>query len=150
MVHLRVDETIFQPKEQALDIELQRVTVRVMGHRLFETFYEMVDSLPPKAVMKAVAIERFMLEEDLAQGRIVPSDETTSILTFCRFLGESSHGWLALSRNIRTGHWTFYRRTVERLIAAGELPHEVRDDFEAANRGAISRIVPDRKSSFDF
>lgn len=119
--------------------------VVIMSHRLFETFCEMIDNLPPKAVLKAVAIERFMLEEDLAQGRTVPSDETASILMFCRFLGDAAHGWLALSRNIPSGHWTFYRRTVERLIAAGELPREVKDDFEAANRGVISRIVPDHE-----
>jgi hypothetical protein len=112
-----------------------------MGHRLFETFCEMIDSLPPKAVLKAVAIERFMLEEDLAQGRTVPSDDTTSILTFCRFLGDAARGWLTLSRTIPAGHWTFYGKTVERLVAAGELPRGAQEDFEAANRGIISRIV---------
>lgn len=112
-----------------------------MGHRLFETFCEMVDDLPPKAVLKAVAIERFMLEEDLAQGRTVPSYEVASILAFCRFLGDAARGWLTISRTIPMGHWTFYRKTVERLVAAGELPREVKADFEAANNAAFPRVM---------
>ena len=101
----------------------------------------MIDGLPPKAVLKAVAIERFMLEEDLAQGRTLPSDDTASILTFCRFLEGAVHGRLVLPRTMPMGHWTFYIMIVERLVAAGELPREAKEDFEAANHDVFSRIM---------
>lgn len=57
-----------------------------MNGRQFETFARTIDSFPPKAVLRAVARERYMLEEDLASGRTKPSLETHSIISFCRFL----------------------------------------------------------------
>lgn len=92
----------------------------------------MIDGLPPKAVLKAVAIERFILEEDLAQGRTLPSDDTASILTFCRFLAGAVCGALVWPRTMPMEHWTFYVKTVGRLVAAEELPRNVKDDIEAA------------------
>ena len=118
-----------------------------MGHRLFETFCEMVDRLPPKAVLKAAARERLMLDEDLAFGRIVSSEDTALILNFCRFLeGVALHG-LVLPRTMPMEHWTFYRRTVERLVAAGELPHQVQEEFEAVNHDVFFRIMADPPAS---
>ena len=38
-------------------------------------------------------------------------------------------------------HWTFYGKTVERLVAAGKLPREVQEDFEAANHDVVFRIM---------
>jgi len=112
-----------------------------MSRYPFEMFCEMIGGLPPKAVLKAVAIERFMLEEDLAQGRTLPSDDTASILTFCRFLADPAHGGLTLPRTMPMEHWVFYGKTVERLVAAGELPREAQEDFEAANHDVDSRIM---------
>ena len=99
----------------------------------------MIDGLPPKAVLKAVAIERFMLEEDLAQGRTLPSDDTASILTFCRFLADPARGGLTLPRTMPMEYWAFYEKTVERLAAAGELPRGVQEDFETAFHDVFSR-----------
>ncbi len=92
----------------------------------------MIDSLPPKAVLKAAARERLMLEEDLAQGRTLPSEDTDSILTFCRFLAGAVVGSMVWPRTMPMEHWTFYVQTVGRLVAAEELPRKVKDDMEAA------------------
>ena len=112
-----------------------------MSHCLFETFCETIDGFPPKAVLKAVAIERFMLEEDLAQGRTLPSDDSASILTFCRFLEGTALGWLVLPRTIPMGQWMFYIKIVEQLVAARELPREAKEEFEAAKHDVFSRIL---------
>jgi hypothetical protein len=114
---------------------------RIVSHRHFELFCNMIDSLPPKAVLKAAARERLMLDEDLAFGRLVSNKDTALILNFCRFIeGAALHG-LVLPRTMPMEHWTFYRRTVERLVAVGELPRQVQEDFEAANHDVFFRIV---------
>ena len=112
-----------------------------MSSHPFETFCEMIESLPPKAVLRAVAIERFMLEEDLAVGRTSPDDETGLILSFCRFLEEAARGELIVPRTMPPGHWTFYGKIVEQLAAAGELPRKVKEDFETEFHSAFSRIM---------
>ena len=101
----------------------------------------MIDGLPPEAVLKAVALERFMLEEDLAKGRTPPGDETGSILIFCRFLEGAAHGELVLPRTVPMEHWTFYGKTVERLAAAGKLTRRVKEAFEAASHDVFFRIM---------
>ena len=103
-----------------------------MNSRLFETFRETIDSLPAEAVLKAVTVEWRKLEEDLAEGRTLPSQDTESILTFCRFLVGSAFGALVWPSTIPIEHWTFYVKTVGRLVAAEELPQNVKEDIEAA------------------
>jgi hypothetical protein len=100
--------------------------------RPFETFREMVEGLPSKAVLKAVALERRMLEEDLALGRIFPSKETSSILDFCSFLDAVVRGRLVLPSALPMEHWEFDGKTMERLATAGEFPGRKTTDFEAA------------------
>jgi len=112
-----------------------------MSHRAFEIFCEMIDGLAPEAVLKAAAKEQGKMNEDLASGRTVPSEETTLIRTFCRFLESTAHGRLVLPRNMPMAHWMFYERTVERLVAAGELPRKAKEDFDAANNAAFFRIM---------
>ncbi len=112
-----------------------------MNHRPFEMFCEMIDGLPPEAVLKAAAVELGLLNGDLASGRTVPSQDTTLIRTFCRFLEGATHGRLVLPPTMPMTYWIFYERTVERLVAAGELPRNAKEDFEAANHAAFFRIM---------
>ena len=112
-----------------------------MNHRPFEVFCEMIDGLPPEEVLKAAAEEKRMLNEDIASGRTVPSDDTSDIRSFCRFLEAAFHGRFVLNRSMPMEHWTFYGRTVERLVAAGQLPHKAKEDLEAANEAAFFRIM---------
>lgn len=113
----------------------------MVNSHLFETFHEKIGQLPPEAVRKAVAAEWRKLEEDLAQGRTLPGEETDSILTFCRFLVGSVAGAVVWPRAIPIEHWTFYVQTVERLVAAEELPRNVKDDIEAAFHGVFCCIM---------
>ncbi len=91
----------------------------------------MIDGLPPKAVLKAVALERRMLEEELAFGRTFPKKDASSILSFCKFLESVVDGRLILPSALPMDHWAFYGKTVERLAAAGELPPRKLENFEA-------------------
>jgi hypothetical protein len=63
-----------------------------MTSRFFELFCEMLDGIPAKAVIPAAAAERRMVEDDLAQKRAVPDEETTSVLSFCDFLSAAASG----------------------------------------------------------
>ncbi|HXR04116.1 MAG TPA: hypothetical protein VN836_05345 [Verrucomicrobiae bacterium] len=101
----------------------------------------MIAGLPPKAVLKAAAEEQLTLEEDLASGRTMPSDDTASIFTFCRFLEGALHGSLVLPRTMPMEHWTFYLKIVGRLVAAEELPCQTKDDIEAAFRDVFCCIM---------
>ena len=101
----------------------------------------MIDNLPPKAVLKAIAVERLKLEEDLAQGRTLPSEDTDSILSFCRFLAGAVVGSMIWPCTMPMEHWTFYVKTVGRLVAAEELPHNVKEDIEAAFRDVFCCIM---------
>ena len=112
-----------------------------MNHRPFEVFCEMIDGLAAEAVVKAAATEQRLLNEDLASGRTVPSEDTSFIRSFCRYLEGAAHGRLILPRAMPIGHWLFYGRTVERLVEAGELPLKAKEDLEAANSGACFRIM---------
>ena len=136
---LRAPQT--DPCQSSFDFGLQWVIVFIMSHRPFEMFCELIDGLPPEAVLKAAAMERHMLNEDLASGQTVPSEDTTLIRTFCRFLESATRGRLVVSRSMTMSHWMFYERTVERLVAAGELPRKAQEDFEAANNAASFRIM---------
>jgi len=92
----------------------------------------MIDSLPPEGILKAAAVERFMLEEDLAEGRMLPDEDTDSILAFCRFLAGTANGSMIWFRSMPMEHWEFYVKTVSRLVAAERLPRSVKEDIEAA------------------
>jgi len=107
----------------------------------FETFCAMIGSLPPKAVMKAVERERRMLKEDLSSGRTLPDDDTASILNFCTFLEGAVFGSLVLPDNMPMEHWSFYVKTVQRLVGAEELPRKLKDEVEAAFYGVFCRIM---------
>lgn len=141
MVRFGVDWTVMRSEPPSFDIELQAVILRTMSHHSFEMFCEMIDGLGPKEVLKAAAMERHMLNENLALGRTVPSEDSTLIRTFCRFLEGAAYGRLVLPRTMSMAHWTFYEKIVERLVAAGELPRKAQEDLEAANNAAFFRIM---------
>jgi hypothetical protein len=108
---------------------------------LFKTFCELTDSLPPKAVLPAVARDRRILEEDLSSGRAQPTADIASILSFCRFLESAAQGNLVLPDGMPMEHWSFYLKTIRRLVGAGELPRKLQDNIEAAFHGVVGRIM---------
>jgi hypothetical protein len=133
--------SLVQSQRSSFDIELQEVILHIMSHRPFERFCEMIDGLSSKAVLKAAAMERRMLEEDGALGRTPSSEDTDSILAFCMFLEGAARGAWVMPPSIPMEHWAFYEKTVERLAAAGELPYVAKEDFEAANHDVFFRSM---------
>jgi hypothetical protein len=103
-----------------------------MSSRLFDTFCELLETLPVKAVVRAADAERRMVQNDLEMKRTELDEESLSVLEFCNFLIDAAHG-LQFSLPIwPIEHSAFYRRVVRRLVDAGELPPAVRDQFERA------------------
>jgi len=82
-----------------------------------------------------------MLEEDLARGRTLPTEDTDSILAFCRFLAGAPYGSMVWPQTIPMDHWMFYVKTVGRLVAAEKLPYSVKKDIEAAFHGVSCCIM---------
>ena len=98
--------------------------------KFFSLFTAMVESLPPKAVIAAVTLERQMLENDLKRGRLVPVEEAASIINFCLFLESTALTSKISPYFVPSEHLHCYRKVVTRLIAAGELPPSAWMQFE--------------------
>lgn len=95
-----------------------------MAAQLFDRFAQTVDKLPAKAVLRAVRLQRQMLEDDLAHKRTLPMAEAHSIVAFAGFLEKSAATLRAASVTVPIHHLPFYRDTVKRLAEDGILPKE--------------------------
>ncbi len=91
----------------------------------------MIDSLPVRGIYRAMEAESSMLLEDFALIRPVPLEEVFSILHFYHFLLASAVGTGITPVRVPAEHLNFYRKTVNRLVAAGELPDSAKERFKA-------------------
>jgi hypothetical protein len=93
-----------------------------------------LETIPVRAVLKTLELESHMLREDLLKGRAVSVSEAQSILEFYEFIRSVKAG----SPVRRTAfasplhHVAFYRKTVDRLVEAEELPVTAKAQFETA------------------
>ena len=101
-----------------------------MNWGLFESFCEMLDSIPIKAVLRAVDAERKMVEDDLDKKRTERDENVTSVLGFCNFLMLAVCGVYGSITSIPVEHHAFYGRIVRQLVEAGELPSEFIQYFD--------------------
>lgn len=101
-----------------------------MNPRLFERFTAMIDKVPAKGVFKAVELECQMLQNDLARKRTLPIEEVRSILAFSNFLKSAAGNTRPSPCALPMQHLGFYRKTIERLIEAGELSSEAKKQFD--------------------
>jgi hypothetical protein len=102
----------------------------------------MIDSVPAKGVLKAVARECQMVQNDLARKRTLPPGDARSILAFHKFLKSAADGICITPTTLPIQHIIFYKKTVERLIEAGELPYEAKEQFhETLFTGFIKACV---------
>jgi hypothetical protein len=101
-----------------------------MNWGLFESFCEMLDSIPIKAVLCAVDAERKMVEDDLDKKRTEPDEYVTSVLGFCNFLMLAVYGVCGSINSLPPEHCAFYRKIVQRLVDAGELPSQIIPHFD--------------------
>jgi hypothetical protein len=99
---------------------------------LFESFADMIEFIPPGAIVDTLERESHMLIEDLRCNRPVPKDEADSILIFCRFVDVLRRGLpiSIMDAALPASHLEFYRKTIDRLVQAGELPAAAPDEFD--------------------
>ena len=112
-----------------------------MSLGLFETFCEMLESIPVQAVLRAADAERRMVEDDLEMKRTEPDENSLSILSFCDFLLRSVSGGYVSLPAMPVEHCAFYRKIVHRLVEAGELPPEMVGQFDRIFFRALSRAL---------
>jgi hypothetical protein len=121
-----------------------------MNWGLFQTFCEMLDSIPIKAVLRAVEAERKMVEDDLDKKRTEPDEYVTSVLGFCNFLMLAVYGVYGSINCLPRAHRAFYSKIVRRLVEAGELPPEIIGHFDemflpafdsVANRASLRHLM---------
>jgi hypothetical protein len=101
-----------------------------MNWGLFESFCEMLDSIPIKAVLRAVEAERKMVEDDLNKKRTEPDEYVSSVLGFCNFLMLAVCGVYDSITSLPWEHHAFYSKIIRRLVDAGELPSEILVHFD--------------------
>jgi hypothetical protein len=114
-----------------------------MSTHLFESFSKMIDRLPPEGVLSATERECQMLENDLVTNRPVSKQEAHSILSFCRFLAAAKSKRLVPPTVLPPGHTSFYRRTLERMIEAGEMPESAEEQFDGSFTAPLLKSVAD-------
>ena len=102
-----------------------------MSTHLFESFSQMIGEMPAKGIITAVELEHRMLTDDLARKRTLPYEEAHSVLSFCRFLEAAKTGGQIPHTVLPAVDTEFYRKTTERLVAAGELPLDANERFDA-------------------
>src|SRR6185312_7930943 len=103
-----------------------------MNWGLFESFCEMLESIPTKAVLRAVEAERRMVEDDLEHKRTERDPYVISVLSFCNFLTLAVCGVYASMAALPVEHRMFYGKVVQRLVDAGELPLGSTEHFNSS------------------
>jgi hypothetical protein len=73
-----------------------------------------------------------MLQNDMALKRTLPLGGARSVLAFYNFLKSAAGGVYGASITLPFQHISFYRKTVERLVAAEALPFGAKEQFEEA------------------
>jgi len=102
-----------------------------MRPSLFESFADMIETIPVGAITRTLEREQRMLQEDLFHQRPIPLKEAESILNFCRFVGAVQAGLpgCAFTTPPPSDHLEFYQNTLERLITAEQLPYHAQAEF---------------------
>ena len=90
----------------------------------------MIEKVPAGAIVAVAERQGQVLADDLARGRTGLDGEARSILSFCRFLKAAQSGGEISPVSLPMDDTAFYRKTTERLVAAGELPPDARDQFD--------------------
>jgi hypothetical protein len=124
--------------------------IKIMNWGLFDSFCEMLESIPIKAVLRAVDAERKMVEDDLDKKRTEPDEYVTSVLGFCNFLMLAVCGVYDTITTLPPEHRAFYSKIVQRLVDAGELPPEITPHFDkifspafdsSGNRSSLKHLM---------
>ena len=103
---------------------------------LFESFIEMAERLPPKAVKEALDRESKMVESDLIHDRVLSWMDGFSIMIFHRFIEAVKVHDKLIAVVLPPEHVAAYRELVKKLVRAGELPYNALRDFDDAFWGS--------------
>jgi hypothetical protein len=97
-----------------------------------EAFAEMVETIPPHAVIAALEWEIPILEKNLATQYPAPSADAAAILDLCRFVFAARRGMSVefSSDTLPSQHREIFRKTVARLVKAEELPFSAKAEFD--------------------
>jgi hypothetical protein len=108
-----------------------------MRLNLFNHLASTLDKIPARAIFKTLELEGHMLREDLLKGRPVSISEAQSVLEFYEFIRSSKEGSPARKTAFAgpIHHIDFYRKIVDRLVEARELPITARAQFEITFAG---------------
>lgn len=112
-----------------------------MNWGLFESFCELMENIPIKAVVRAADAERKMVEDDLKNKRTELDEYVVSVLGFCNFLTLAVHGAHPSVPGVPYEHRLFYASIVRKLVDAGELAPEFKGEFEETSL-ADSKQLP--------
>jgi len=129
----------------------ENCAIMVINTRLFESFCEMLEQIPIKAVVRAAEAERRMVEDDLAKKRTEADSNVASVLSFCNFLTLAARGIFFALPILPIEHCAFYRKMVQRLVEAGELPVEMKQRFDLAFSESLATALtsPSLEEFFD-
>jgi len=108
---------------------------------LFESFIEMAERLPPKAVKDALYRESRMVESDLIHDRVLSWMDGFSIMIFHRFIEAVKAHDKLIAVVLPPEHVAAYRELVKKLVRAGELPYNALRDFDEAFWGSRGTVT---------
>jgi hypothetical protein len=99
--------------------------------QIFRIFSKVIRNLPASAILLALDAECKMLEEDVKHYRLNLTEDTLSIFYFRGFVQMVKAGnVMRYSLRMPPGHIEFYKKTILRLIQAGELRSSAVDQFD--------------------
>ncbi len=103
-----------------------------MRSSYFGPFEDTIEAMPVCAIL--TTLERFsrMLRDDLAYARPLPIRETESLLSFCNFVKAVKEQTPVppSAGSFPLHHLGLYKKIIERLVVAEELPVETVAQFE--------------------
>lgn len=105
---------------------------------LFGVFTKMLSGVSPEAIFKALDLQCKMLLADLERDRGPMSDEVFSIFSFTQFLSAFQSGkTIQCARPLPPDHIEFFKETIVRMIAAGQLPASAMDEFDSVFNAGV-------------
>jgi hypothetical protein len=99
---------------------------------LLDSLADLIEATPVRSIILTFQRECRRLEESLACQHSVPLSQAIPILIFFRFVEAARKGTSVqfFAANFPARHLELYRKVVERLVAAGELPVKAMTAFE--------------------
>jgi hypothetical protein len=104
-----------------------------MDFESFDRFAEKIIAMPAKTILKVLALNCELLEQDLRPHRSSFAPDEYSILCFRQFIRSARSGRrIYPKRCLPPNHLQLYKHTVIRLVHVDELPQTAMNDFDGA------------------